>query len=179
MKPLIILPIMAMLTACAHSPSELRTQADVDLNRYAGTWHEQARVPNRFQRDCAADVRAHYLVRPDNTIGVINQCRTKDGDIKVAEGVGRLSRAFDPPDPAKLEVRFAPDWTSRLPFVWGDYWILKIADDYRYSLVGTPDRKYLWVLSRDEKADRDVVSALLELARSLGFPVDEVVGSAK
>jgi apolipoprotein D and lipocalin family protein len=32
--------------------------------------------------------------------------------------------------------------------VWGDYWIIDLAQDYSYAVVGSPDRKYLWVLSR-------------------------------
>src|SRR5690606_32748599 len=126
---------LAVLAACATANAPLPTQLSVDLNKYAGTWYEQARLPNRFQEDCAGDVRADYKVGPDNRIAVTNQCRAKDGSSKVAEGEGRLSGAADPSDPSKLEVRFAPQWTSWLPMVWGDYWILKLQGDYRYSLV--------------------------------------------
>jgi apolipoprotein D and lipocalin family protein len=93
----------------------------------------------------------------------------------VAKAEGRLSKVADPRDPAKLEVRFAPKWTSWLPMVWGDSWILKLQGDYQYSLVGTPDRKYLWVLSRNKQADKAVVTELLDYAKTLDFPVDKVV----
>jgi len=147
----------------------------VDLGKYAGTWYEQARLPNRFQRDCVSDVRAVYTSRAGDTIGVTNQCRTQDGSTKSAEAEGRLSRAADPRDPAKLEVRFAPKWTSWLPMVWGDYWILRVEGDYQYSLVGTPDRKYLWVLSRDKQADSAIVTKLLEYAGTLSFPIEQII----
>src|SRR5690606_26992684 len=94
---------------------------------------------------------------------------------EVAQGEGRLSPASDPPDPARLEVRFAPAWTSWLPMVWGDYWIIQVLGDYEYSLVGTPDRKFLWVLSRGRTADADTVSRLLGRAMTLGFPVEEII----
>ena len=80
-------------------------------------------------------------------------------------------------DPSKLEVRFAPEWISWLPLVWGDYWILRLEGDYQYSLVGTPDRDYLWVLSRKPQADPRVVDALLDYAGTLGFPVGQVTRS--
>lgn len=174
MTKLLSLLILAVLAGCATPDHALPTQSGVDLNKYAGTWYEQARLPNRFQDDCAGDVKAQYRLQPDNTISVTNQCRTKDGGIKVAEGEGRLSGAADPSDPAKLEVRFAPQWTSWLPMVWGDYWILRLHGDYQYSLVGTPDRKYLWVLSRDKVADKAVVTELLDYAGTLNFPVERV-----
>lgn len=175
MKKILAIPLIAMLSACATSNPGLPTQAGVDLGKYAGTWYEQARLPNSFQEDCAGDVQADYKLLANNTIGVTNQCRTKDGGTKVAEAEGRLSKASDPRDPAKLEVRFAPKWTSWLPMVWGDYWIIKLEGGYEYSLVGTPDRKYLWVLSRDKQADKAVVTRLLDYARTLDFPVDQIL----
>ncbi len=60
--------------------------------------------------------------------------------------------------------------------VWGDYWILKLQGDYQYSLVGTPDRKYLWVLSREKKADITTINQLLDYAASYGFDTEKVVG---
>ena len=170
------LGLAGLLAACAHTRNELPTQSGVNLQKYAGTWYEQARLPNRFQKDCAGDVRADYSLNSGDTIRVVNQCRTNDGNIKTAEGLGRLADGGAAADQAKLEVRFAPKWTSWLPMVWGDYWIIRLSDDYQYSLVGTPDRKYLWVLSRQEQADTRIVDDLLAYAGTLGFAVDEVLG---
>lgn len=169
--------LVCLLSACSTpaNNASLPTQPNINLQRYAGTWYEQARLPQRFQNDCVGDVRADYQLNPDGSINVVNQCRTNTGEVKKAEAEGRLAKGVEPPDTAKLEVRFAPKWTSWLPMVWGSYWIIKTEGEYDYSLVGTPDRQYLWVLSRDKKADPRRVDALLEYARSLGFPIEEVV----
>lgn len=179
--PILVVAVVAIaaLSACAGSAatkySALPTQDNVDLGRYAGTWYEQARLPNRFQESCAGDVQAEYSLLPDSTLRVINQCRTAEGKTKLAEGIGRLADDGTDANPARLEVRFAPGWLSWLPPVWGDYWIIRLDADERYSLVGTPDRKYLWVLSRDKDADATKIDVLLDYARTLGFSVDEVV----
>ena len=52
---------------------------------------------------------------------------------------------------------------------------MKIHGDYQYSLVGTPDRKYLWVLARDQQADENVVNELLDYAKTQGFETDTVI----
>ena len=169
--------LVALLAGCATGSPNLPTQAGVDLQKYAGTWYEQARLPNRFQSDCVGEVRADYKVLADNSIRVTNQCRAKSGQTKVAEGEGRMAQGVTPGDPSKLEVRFAPEWMSWLPLVWGDYWILRLEGDYQYSLVGTPDREYLWVLSRSPQADPRVADALLDYAGTLGFPVGQVTKS--
>ena len=81
------------------------------------------------------------------------------------------------PGAGRLKVRFLPSWLSWLPNAWGDYWILKLDRDYQVALVGTPDRQYLWLLSRAPQLDDATISAELEYARTLGFDVDRMVRS--
>ena len=120
-------------------PRPVRTVDAVDLDRYLGDWFEIARYPNRFQRGCAGDVRATYVRRPDGRLDVINRCLEADGRVNEAQG---LARVVDERTFAKLKVRFAPAALSFLPFVWGDYWILGLPDDYAWVVVGTPDCRY-------------------------------------
>jgi len=174
MKKFLLVQLVVVAAGCATPQRELPTQPGVDLQLYAGTWHEQARLPNRFQAGCVGDVQAEYTLQTDGTLKVVNQCRLQDGSVRQVEGEGRLAGPSEGADPSRLEVRFAPAWTSWLPMVWGDYWIIR-QDDYQYSLVGTPDRKYLWVLSREKDADATKVQALLDHAGSLGFAVEDVI----
>lgn len=175
MRSIIAVSLMTALAGGATTRTDLPTQSGVNLSKYAGTWYEQSRLPNRFQKDCVSDVQADYVVQADGSLGVTNQCKKANGEIKIATAKGCLNPSVQPPDSAKLEVRFAPAWTSWLPWVWGDYWIMKLAGDYEYSLVGTPDREYLWILSRDKQADPLKVKELLEYARSQGFAVDQMI----
>jgi apolipoprotein D and lipocalin family protein len=150
----------------------VRTVESVDLRRYAGDWYEVARLPNRFQRRCLGDVRATYTVRPGGRLDVLNQCRTAGGAI-AAKGIARV---VDIRTPAKLKVRFAPAALSFLPFVWGDYWILDLAADYSWSVVGSPDRKYLWILSRTPVLPSPVLEAAVDIARVNGFDAGRLIG---
>jgi len=153
----------------------LQVVAPVDLQRYAGIWHEQARLPNRFQKQCGGPVTAEYTPQADGTVQVLNRCVRDDGNFDEAIGTARVVPVAGQPGAGRLEVRFAPAWLSWLPVVWGDYWILKLDREYQVSLVGTPDRQYLWVLSRAPRLDAAVLEAELDYARSLGFDTDKVV----
>lgn len=157
----------------------LQVVAPVDLKRYAGVWHEQARLPNRFQKQCTGPVTAEYTPREDGTVEVRNRCILADGNFEEAVGQARVIPVSGQPGAGRLEVRFAPAWLSWLPLVWGDYWILKLDRDYQVSLVGTPDREYLWVLSRAPRVDEAVLQAELDYARTLGFDVDKVVRTGR
>ena len=166
--------VTALLVApmTGQSPSsDVATVESVDLERYLGEWFEVARLPAWFQRSCAGDVRASYAKRPDGRIDVINRCRTSEGRIVEAHGVARIvdARSF-----AKLKVRFAPAALSFLPFVWGDYWILGLADDYSWAVVGSPDRKYLWILSRSVALEAARFDAAMAIVRAQGFDADRL-----
>lgn len=152
----------------------LQVVAPVDLQRYAGLWHEQARLPNRFQKQSAGSATAEYTLLGDGQMEVRNRCILDDGSFDEAVGVARVAPVAGQPGAGRLEVRFAPEWLGWLPAVWGDYWILKLDRDYQVALVGTPDRKYLWVLSRAPRLDDAALDAELDYARSLGFDVDKV-----
>lgn len=161
--------VLLMTLAAAPLP----TQDWVDLARYVGRWYEIARLPNRFQDQCAGDVAATYALRPDGRVTVVNECRKRDGQIARAAGVAR--RADDKGPASRLKVRFAPAWLSFLPLVWGDYWIVELDRGYRHAVVGDPSRKYLWVLSRSPEMDAATYDSLAATAGRLGFDAARLV----
>ena len=138
----------------------------VDLNRYVGQWYEIARLPFRFEKSCASDVTARYTLRPDRKIDVLNACKQADGKVKESKGTAKLADNKGPN--SKLKVTFF--W----PFA-GDYWILDLDPQYQWSLVGTPDRKYLWILSRSANLEAGIYDQLREKAKSLGFNTAQLI----
>lgn len=152
---------------------QVQVVPSVDLVRYSGTWYEIARYPNRFQEFCAGDVTATYTLLEGGEIEVVNRCRNEAGEMKEAVGRARKQDA-DGPD-TKLEVRFAPAFLSFLPFVWGDYWIIDLAADYRYTVIGGPDREYLWILARSPAMPDSVYSGIADRLRAQGYDPDRLV----
>lgn len=163
---------MLLLMASAPQSQPVTTVPHVDLDRYLGQWYEIARFPNRFQKKCAGEVRATYAKRTDGRIDVINECRTSDGSVTKAPGVARV---VDEKTRARLKVRFAPAALSFLPFVWGDYSIIGLADDYSWATVGAPNRGYLWILSRTPSLSDTDYAAAVERARANGFDTSRLV----
>jgi apolipoprotein D and lipocalin family protein len=164
--------LLAALPAPAAAQAQrLLPVPQVDPQRYAGIWYEVARLPNRFQTQCAGDVVATYAPRPDGAIDVTNRCRTGSGALDEAGG---LATAQDPTN-AKLRVSFLPAALRWLPFGRGDYWVLALDADYRWAMVGAPSRDFLWILSRQPTLPEDELETLLGQAREMGFPADKVV----
>jgi apolipoprotein D and lipocalin family protein len=157
--------VMAM-AGTQSSIGKVSAVASVDLDRYLGRWFEVARFDNRFQRQCVSEVTAEYAKRSDGRLDVVNRCRLANGEMTAAGGVARV---VDPATRSKLKVRFAPAFLSWIPAVWGDYWVIGLADDYSWAVVGTPDHKYLWVLSRTPVLDPAQYRRAIDVARANGF----------
>lgn len=168
---LIAVPLTA--TAKQSTTGDVAPVASLDLERYAGQWYEIARLPNRFQRDCASDVTATYVLRDDGRIDVINRCKKADGEPMEATGIARLSAEDEPA--SKLKVRFAPAFLSILPFVWADYWVIDLAPDYSYAVVGHPDRDYLWVLSRTPAIDNQLYEEIARRFTEQGYDAARMI----
>jgi apolipoprotein D and lipocalin family protein len=175
MKLRILLPGLFLVSlqvslSCAPSLAvdTLPTVSKVDLNRYAGRWHEIARLPMFFQRNCTGEVTAQYSLKPNGKVEVVNQCRQKDGSLSTARGTARV---VDPATNAKLKVSFF--W----PFS-GDYWILALGSNYEYALVGEPGRKYLWILARQPEMEESLYQKLVLQAKSLGFDTSRLIRSS-
>nr|WP_099559886.1 lipocalin family protein [Stenotrophomonas geniculata] len=151
-----------------HPP--LKTVADLKLPRYLGTWYEIARLPMRHEPEGCTDVSAHYTLLDNGNVGVTNRCRM-DGEVEEATGE---ACAVDN-DSARLEVSFLPKGLRWLPFAKGDYWVIQVAPDYSVALVGSPDRKYLWLLAREPQLDATVQDHYLASARLQGFDLSELI----
>jgi apolipoprotein D and lipocalin family protein len=138
----------------------LTTVPRVDLERYLGSWYEIARYPNSFQDGCVATV-ATYGLRDDGDVSVHNTCRedSLDGRLK-----GAKARAWlvDKENQTKLKVRFF--W----PFA-ADYWIIDLAPDYSYAVVGQPSRDYLWILSRTPTLAPEVLDGIYHRLRTQDY----------
>lgn len=166
-SPLVVLLALTVAAPAAGSAPGPKTVDKVDLTRYAGEWYEVARYPNRFQKHCAGDVVARYTLRPDGKIDVDNSCRDDRGGVSRSQGMAR--NVSTDGSNSKLKVRFAPRALSWLPFVWANYWIIALDDGYSHAVVGTPDRKYLWILSRTPSLPEPVFERLESLVRAQGY----------
>ena len=162
-----LLVSVTLLQGCSTgAPEGTVPVTNFELDRYLGTWYEIARLDHRFERGLT-DVTATYSLRDDGGVRVLN----RGFDTDSAEWNDAEGKAFfvGDTDIGQLKVSFFG------PF-YGGYNILKLDhENYQYSLVAGPDRSYLWILARTPTLDDGTLQALVEKARELDFPVDDLI----
>ncbi|HKX93755.1 MAG TPA: lipocalin family protein [Methylibium sp.] len=171
-----VLVLGLALSPVRGADTPLQALPSLDVPAYMGTWYQVALYPNWFQRNCASDTRAQYRLLGDGTVEVVNRCRRADGRDDEASGqarpVGRLDG--DRLAPAQLEVSFLPRALRWLPFGWGRYWVVALADDGRYAIVSEPTREYLWVLARAPQLSPADEGTVRETLLRLGFDLSRL-----
>lgn len=158
--------LLALLFTFGSQARALETVPLVDLRRYVGQWYEIASFPSWFQNNCVAST-ANYALTEGGEIEVVNRCRKRslDGDIKEVKGKARV---VDKDTNSKLEVQFF--W----PF-WGDYWIIELGENYEYSVVSEPKKKYLWILSRTPKMEENLYRSIVARLVEKGFDTSKLI----
>lgn len=148
------------------TPQDLPTVKEVNLQKYVGTWHEIARLPNRFEKGLTC-ITATYTLKENGEIEVLNQGYLLEN---VSEKSQAKGKAWVPNAnyPGRLKVQFF--W----PFA-GDYYIISLDKDYQYVLVGSPNRKFLWVLSKNKQLDEVIYQKLLTIAKEQGFDISTMI----
>jgi apolipoprotein D and lipocalin family protein len=148
------------------------TAGSVNLARYAGRWHEIARLPAPFQKDDEKAI-ADYGMNANGTVSVLNIAVRPDGTRREIMGSAKV---LNPPDNTKLAVRFDTWFGPLIPMPdEGNYWILHVDGNYQEAIVGTPDRRFLWLLARTPRISEKRFRALVGKAREAGFDVTRLV----
>jgi apolipoprotein D and lipocalin family protein len=144
----------------------VRTVDKVDLDRYMGKWFEIAAFPQKFQKGCHCTT-AEYEMTDKGYVRVINTCRKGGPDGKVSRAKGKA-----------FVVRGSGNAKLRVQFFWpfrGNYWIIDLAEDYTYAVVGDPSRKYLWILSRTPAMDPALYDEIVRRTEAQGFDTTKLV----
>ncbi len=163
-RKLILTVAIIFFVGCSTKYEPLATENRVDLNRYLGTWYEIARFEHFFEKGCK-NVTANYSLLEDEKIRVINRCtKIETNEKKEAKGVAYATDITN----SKLKVSFFR------PF-YGDYWIIDLDKDYKYALVGSPSREYLWILSRTKTIDENTKKRLIDIASKKGFDTSKFI----
>lgn len=155
-----------IMIACTSIPEGIEPVTGFEVNRYLGKWYEIARLDHWFERGLS-NISAEYSLRDDGDLRVINRgYNDKKKQWQSAEGRAKFT---GPSNVGSLKVSFFG------PF-YGGYNIIDLdKKNYQYVMIAGNDRSYLWILSRTPTLAPEIKTTLIEEARQLNFPVDQLI----
>jgi apolipoprotein D and lipocalin family protein len=164
------LAALLALSACStpRAPEGIQPVTGFDIDRYAGHWHEVARIDHSFERGLT-QASATYTRNSDDTVKVVN--RGYDPvrkQWKEAEGTARF---VGEPTRAALKVSFFG------PF-YGGYNVVALDENYQWAMVVGSSTDYVWILARTPTLTADVREHLLERASAMGIEASRLLWAA-
>jgi len=164
-KPSALFTFLISLSTSILMSQSLQTVPFVDLKKYAGKWYEISAFPQRFQKGCHCTT-AEYTLTNKGYVIVENRCNKNSVHGKQAYIKGKAF-VVENSGNAKLKVQFFWPFKAK-------YWIIDLADDYSYAVVGHPNRKYLWILSRTPKMDKLLYQQIISRIKEKGFDISKL-----
>lgn len=173
MRCLLVSLAALVMTACAAPGlAPLAGQErPVDLPRFMGPWHVLGYIPIHVpplfsERDAYNGIES-YALDPDGSIATTYTFRRG--------GFDGPEKRFTP----RARVANAPvnsEW--KMKFFWylpaGDFLILHVDEAYQETLIGVPDRSYIWIMARDPALPEARYQALVERAAAFGYDASRI-----
>lgn len=164
LRQMVLSLALLMATAAQATPLAPEPRKPIDPNRYLGRWYEIARVPNTLQDRCEG-ATSDWTKGGGDQYNVVQTCHigSPSGPTRVWRGAGRIIA------PSKIRIGFFGG------FVHQDYWVVDRGDDYSWSIMGTPNPRYVWIFSRRAVLTDAQKAALVARARGLGYDTGKLV----
>ena len=161
----IILLLMNILFINTTNSQEIKAVDNFDLKKYMGKWYEIASYPQIFQKGCHCTT-AEYTLSEKGYVIVENRCKkgSINGPESYIKGKAFLEKGVTS---AQLKVQFFWPFKAK-------YWVIILAPDYSYAVVSHPNKKYLWILSRQPSMDHKIYSDIVDKLQTLGFDIHKL-----
>lgn len=139
--------------------------SNIDYKTFEGKWYSLYSIPTLMDKHWKQTTET-YTLADDDHFDVYTTYH-KDGK---PEEKSITSKLFFDKEKADGDMKAQFLW----PFKIG-YWIIELADDYSYVVVGHPDEKYLFIMAREPKMEADLLVHIIERCRQKGYEVSELV----
>ncbi|MBC7400134.1 MAG: lipocalin family protein [Mucilaginibacter sp.] len=157
-----ILSIIALLWLTTFGPTN-KPVDKVDLNRYAGKWYSLYSIPTMFDKG-TRETTTTYTLNNDGYFNVITTAKKDDNELHTYK-----SKLFPIAEEHNAEMKAQFVWPFKV-----DYWVIDVATDYSYVVVGHPDHKFLFIMSRKPAMDKKLYEGLVAKCKAMGYPVEKL-----
>ena len=146
------------LFGCAqHQP--IRTEAQVDLERFMGDWYVIANIPTWLEEGAHNAVESYRL---EDDGRVATRFRFRDGAFNGSEKI------YNP-------VGFVQDDSNAvwgMQFVWpirAEYRVVYVDPEYQRTIIGRSARDYVWVMARKPELEPEEYADLQRIVAEVGY----------
>ena len=160
-----LLASMVLLVSCRSPKNLLPTADSVNLESFMGTWYVFGYTPILVDGK-AHNATEHYRLQPNGRIQTTYQYRNGsfNGPLKTFRPKGFVHNK-----------ETNAEW--RMQFIWpfkAAYLILHYDEAAGETIIGHPNRKYVWIMLREPEYQEDTYKRLINKIVSLGYQSEKI-----
>lgn len=137
----------------------------VDLNHYAGTWYSLYSIPSTYDKGSRETTGKYTWNRKGEYYDVVTSYK-KEGSNEI-HAVN--SKVYQVPGTNNAQMKAQFLWPFKI-----DYWVIELAEDYSYVVVGHPEHKFLFIMSRKKSIDKKLYSDIVARCEAKGYDVSKL-----
>ena len=137
----------------------------VDIMLFAGKWYSLYSIPTFTDKHWRQTIET-YVIHPDGYYAVFTNYKV------VGENRQKYIRS------KLFVVRGSRNARFKAQRVWPlktDYWVIELAGDYSYMVVGHPRYKHLSILSRKPDVDPELLREIVGRCKKKGYDTMQLV----
>jgi apolipoprotein D and lipocalin family protein len=154
-----------LITGCTTEPFH-KTVDYVDMERFSGDWYVIALIPTYFEKEAFNGIENYQL----DDKGIIRVKYTYSKGQKKIVDKTMYQKGWIYNEETNAEWRIQPLWPLKLP-----YYIMELGDNYDYTVIGTNNYKYLWIMSRTPLMDMGILSEIINRMIALGYDSSKII----
>ncbi|MBC7914245.1 MAG: lipocalin family protein [Pyrinomonadaceae bacterium] len=137
----------------------------VDLKRYAGKWYSLYSIPTLFDKG-SRETTTYYTWNRKGYFDVLTKYKKPDSETVHSTN----SKVFQVAGTNNAEMKAQFIWPYKV-----DYWVVELAEDYSYVVVGHPQKKFLFIMSRQKTLDKKLLQDITKRCKEKGYEVNKLV----
>ena len=143
----------------------LKTVEYVDIERFMGDWYVISNIPTFLEKRATNAIESYRL----NSKGEIETTFTfhedsPEGDKKIYKPKGFIKN-----NKTNAEWRMQFLWPFKMPYL-----IIDLDANYNYTVIGVPNRKYVWIMSRKPSLDSKTYNIIIDKLKQVGYDIKQI-----
>jgi apolipoprotein D and lipocalin family protein len=158
---LVLIVSLFLLTSCKTEKRTLEPVDSLDINKFMGDWYVVGVIPNFIEKGAKNGLESYRLNDKGNV--EITYTLQKNGKNKEMSAKGFIQNEAN----TIWKVQFI--WPIKFP-----YYVIDLEKNYEYTVIGLPNRKYVWIMSRDPQISDATYNQILARLDNKGYDISKI-----
>lgn len=160
---ILIIIILLLLSAC--KGYDMKTVEKVVIEKFMGDWYVIGIIPNFIEKHAINGIESYELLENNRVKIDYRFTDTKSGKVKHMQPKGWI---YNKDTNSEWRVQFL--WPLKFPYL-----IIDLAEDYSYTVIGVPNKKFVWIMARESQMSDETYAMILKRLRTVGYDTEKIV----